>query len=42
MSIKADDLTIPGRLRILAAERGEQAAMKVLSDGGELTFRTWD
>ena len=42
MSIKADDLTIPGRLRILAAERGEQVAMKVLPDGGELTFRTWD
>ena len=42
MSIKADDLTIPGRLRMLAAERGEQIALQALPDGGRLTFRTWD
>jgi long-chain acyl-CoA synthetase len=42
VSIKADDLTIPGRLRILAAERGEQTAIEELPDGRQLTFRTWD
>lgn len=42
MSIKADDLTIPGRLRILAAERGEQDAIEELPSGRRLTFRTWD
>ena len=42
MSIKADDLTIPGRLRMLSAERGEQTAVQALPDGGRLTFRTWD
>jgi long-chain acyl-CoA synthetase len=42
MSIKADDLTIPGRLRILSAECGEQTALQALPDGGRLTFRAWD
>jgi long-chain acyl-CoA synthetase len=42
MSIKSDDLTIPGRLRILSAERGEQIALHVLPDGAQLTIRTWD
>ena len=42
MSIKADDLTIPGRLRILAAENGERTAIQALPDGGRLTFRAWD
>jgi long-chain acyl-CoA synthetase len=42
VSIKADDLTIPGRLRMLSAERGEQTAVQALPDGGRLTFRTWD
>src|ERR1700684_473131 len=42
MSIKSDDLTIPGRLRILAAENDERTAIQVLPDGGQLTFRTWD
>lgn len=42
MSIKADDLTIPGRLRIIAAKCGEQTAIHTLPDGGWLTFRTWD
>ena len=42
MSIKADDLTIPGRLRMLSDERGEQTAVLALPDGGRLTFRTWD
>lgn len=42
MSIKADDLTIPGRLRKLSAERGEQTAIQALPDAGRLTFRTWD
>jgi long-chain acyl-CoA synthetase len=42
VSIKADDLTTPGRLRVLSAERGEQTAIQVLPDGGRLTFRVWD
>src|SRR6185437_9070114 len=42
MSIKADNLTIPGRLRMLSAERGEQTAIQALPDGGRLTFRAWD
>ena len=42
MSIKADDLTIPGRLQMLSAERGEETAFQVLPDGGRLTFRAWD
>jgi acyl-CoA synthetase (AMP-forming)/AMP-acid ligase II len=42
VSIKADYLTIPGRLRILAAECGERTAIQALPDGGRLTFRTWD
>jgi acyl-CoA synthetase (AMP-forming)/AMP-acid ligase II len=42
VSIKSDDLTIPGRLRILAAENDERTAIQVLPDGGRLTFRTWD
>lgn len=42
MSIKADDLTIPGRLQILSAERGEQVAIHVLPGGSQLTIRDWD
>ncbi|MGD0699541.1 MAG: AMP-binding protein [Trebonia sp.] len=42
MSIKPDDLTIPGRLRILAAADDERTAIQVLPDGGRLTFRTWN
>lgn len=42
MSIKADDLTIPGRLRMFSAERGEQTAVQALPDGGRLTFSIWD
>jgi long-chain acyl-CoA synthetase len=42
MSIKADDLTIPGRLRILSSERGEQVAIHQLPDGAQLTIRDWD
>jgi long-chain acyl-CoA synthetase len=42
VSIKSDDLTIPGRLRILAAENEERTAIQVLPDGGRLTFRTWE
>jgi long-chain acyl-CoA synthetase len=42
VSIKSDDLTIPGRLRILAATNDERTAIGVLPDGGRLTFRTWD
>jgi long-chain acyl-CoA synthetase len=42
VSIKSDDLTIPGRLRILAATNGERTAIGVLPDGGRLTFRSWD
>jgi long-chain acyl-CoA synthetase len=42
VSIKSDDLTIPGRLRILAAENGERTAIAVMPDGGRLTFLTWD
>jgi long-chain acyl-CoA synthetase len=42
VAIKADDLTIPGRLRILAAENDERTAIQVLPDGGRLTFRAWD
>jgi long-chain acyl-CoA synthetase len=42
VSIKSDDLTIPGRLRILAAENHERTAIRVLPDGGRLTFGTWD
>jgi long-chain acyl-CoA synthetase len=42
VSIKSDDLTIPGRLRILAANNDERTAIQVLPDGGRLTFRTWD
>jgi long-chain acyl-CoA synthetase len=42
VSIKSDDLTIPGRLRILAAENHERTAIQVLPDGGGLTFGTWD
>ena len=39
---KADYLTIPGRLRILAAERGEQPAIQVLPGSRVLTYRAWD
>ena len=42
MSIKSDDLTIPGRLRILAAENDERTAIQVLPGGGRLTFGAWD
>jgi long-chain acyl-CoA synthetase len=42
VSIKSDDLTIPGRLRILAATNDERTAIQVMPDGGRLTFRTWD
>jgi acyl-CoA synthetase (AMP-forming)/AMP-acid ligase II len=42
MSIKADELTIPGRLRILAAESGERTAIVALPDGGRLTFSDWE
>ncbi len=42
MSIKSDDLTIPGRLRILSAERGEHVALHVLPGGAQLTISTWD
>jgi long-chain acyl-CoA synthetase len=42
MSIKSEDLTIPGRLRILAVTDGERTAIQVLPDGGRLSFRTWD
>jgi acyl-CoA synthetase (AMP-forming)/AMP-acid ligase II len=42
VSIKADDLTIPGRLRILAAKNGERTAIAAVPNGGRLTFRAWD
>ena len=42
VSSKPDDLTIPWRLRILAAERGQETAIQALPDGGRLTFHTWN
>src|SRR5262245_25954844 len=42
MSIKSDDLTIPGRLQVLSAESGQRVAMHVLPDGAQLTITDWD
>jgi len=42
MPSEADYLTIPGRLRILAATRGGQPAIKILPGSRVLTYRGWD
>src|SRR5258708_30506417 len=42
VTIRADELTAPARVRILAINHGAETAIRTLPDGAQLTFRERD